>query len=127
MQTTLLNSKAARSGTAQSSRESGELEGTDPRVDTLAIAKLLMLVQTRGARPLQAKLRTNRVCSVPAARGSFLEDWESVQSSDDSYVIPSSFPMGGHTVDTSFSKLSGTEKQQTGVNQRVSVSLQLFS
>lgn len=46
-------------------------------------------------------------------------------------MIPMSFLavslLGGHTVDTSFSKLSGTGKQQTGVNQRVSVSLQLFS
>lgn len=86
-----------------------------------------MLVWTEGTRPLQAELRTNRVCSAPAARGSFLEDSENVQSSDDPYVIPSSFPMGDHTVDTSFSKLSGTGKQQTGVNQRVNVYLQLFS
>ena len=36
--TTLLNSKAARSGTVQSSRGSGELEGTDPHVHILGIA-----------------------------------------------------------------------------------------
>lgn len=91
--TTLLNSKAARSGTVQSSRGSGELEDTDPHVDTLGIA-VTAAVQTGGVWPLQAEFRTNRVCSAPAARGGFLEDRESVLSSDDSYIIPSSFSVG---------------------------------
>lgn len=63
MSTILLNFKAARSGTVQSSRGSGELEGTDPHVDILGIA-----VTAAGA--------------------------VTVLSSDDSYVIPSSFSVG---------------------------------